>query len=219
MKRNLILLFAVFVFAIFVIGCDGENSDNGDGDKDKTDAMSTSNEEADKALDALNLKEKAPTLGPVYRDYFVKFFKDDYEGCWNILSEGSQQSFGKIIQPAIDGIKTLNEAQIDAELKALNAALPTITDSEKKVQTEFQIKLYEAGKNGFKDLPDTKSCFVLYMKLTPKAAIIEKIKNQEIIKEEIAEDGKTGVIKRKESEKESEKKFVYEDDRWKMVKD
>ena len=215
MKRNLILLFAAFVLAIFAAGCDGETANN-EGNGDKADAMSTGDKEVDKALDALNLGEKAPTLGPVYRAYFVKFFKDDYEGCWNMLAVESQQSFGKIIQPAVDEIKGLNKDQIDAEIKKLNEALPAITDGEKKAQTEFQIRLYEAGKNNFKDLPDTKAYFILMMKLTPKAVIIDKIKKQQIVREEIAENGKAGVIIRKEGDEEKEKKFVYEDGQWKM---
>ena len=78
------------------------------------------------------------------------------------------------------------------------------------------IKLYEAGKDDFKDLPDEKAYFVLFMQLTPKNTMLEGVKKKEIIKEEISEDGKTGHILYKEEGEEKKKKFVQEDGQWKL---
>ena len=199
MKRNLILAFAAFAFAILIAGCGAE---------------STGNEEADKALDALKLEEKAPMLGPVYRSFVVKFYKDDFDGCWDMIAKESQDEFGEMMKPRIDEIKEMDQAKIDETIKGLKKQLETIEDEKKKTQMEFQIKLYEAGKDDFKDLPDEKAYYVLFMQMTPKNIVLEEVK--EIIKEEISEDGKTGHILYKEEDKEKKKKFVQEDGQWKL---
>jgi len=98
MKPRLPAILMLGVLAVTLAGC--HKKDEPDAN---TDAPNRKSVEA--ALDKLGL-EKAPTLGPVFRDFTLAVFDKNYNAAWNMTTQASQI---QIARNLVDELATLRQ--------------------------------------------------------------------------------------------------------------
>ncbi len=199
MKRNLILIMAIVLFAGLVAGC-------GDSKREAAiDEMDTTN---------------APTLGPVAKEFMKAVVSKDGAKAWDMLSKGSKAKFEADFEK-ID--KTQLQKQLDdlkkAEDKGIGADVPIPQDKldmMKKAQ-ENAIKMLEAQL----EAKDAKDYFIIIMStMMDMSEESEDAEKDEVGSEFVSEkiDGDKGYIVMKDKKDKIEHKmhFVKEEGDWKV---
>lgn len=124
------------------------------------------------ALDAVGL-EKAPALGPVYREFILAAYDKDFPENWLLINQQSRDALAKELPQRISGLETLTKKMEDELLRAdiSQAARDFYTQSVKE-QKDLAAKLKSFNGDGEK-------YFILLMgKAAPSYAFSAEILQQ-----------------------------------------
>jgi len=154
----------------------------------------------DKLLDERHY-EKAETLGDVALQFQVAMVTHDLEACWNLMSKERQEVYDEWLKS--------EKEKVDDLIRKYKTNLNSEQDEERKKVIQEDLDKEKAGKERLSKLSTGKEYFKYYMEDT-----------EEVVGEEISEDGNTGWLKMRNTrtgrEHRGGKTFVKEDGKWKI---
>ena len=152
MKRNLILAFAVFAFAILVAGCGGANTAD-------IDAMQYGN---------------APELGSIVKNYKVAMRNQDWGAVYDMLPKKQHESWE-------DNLKKMKEKHEEIEkeyekaVKDMEEKIEKETDDTQKGYYEMALKWTKEQKAALDGIETARDIYIYFKTVNPEIVVGEKI--------------------------------------------
>ena len=205
MKHAFLFTALAAMLAVLLAGCPGKDNNSAKGRTARAAAIN--------ALDKAGL-DKAPTLGPVFKDFLLAIYDKNFNDAWSMLNKASQD---KAVKELAAEINELSESIASLAAKASDTQIPAEQrdwyNTQAGIKRERMAELTPMSGNGRKYFsylmanPDVIKSFQEIADGTLKIQITGETVN-----------GDKGFISEKNEQDGREQKlcFVMEDGKWKF---
>jgi hypothetical protein len=207
MKHSLLQKFLAVSCALALSGCATPPSKPQTGE---TSASRTTRDEFVATLNGIGV-ERAPTLGPVYREFLLAVYDKDYEKAWGFINQSSQDTLTSQLSSQIAELENATQL-MEAELRK-----PDISRGARDYYTRSCAAQRDLAKQFKSFNGDGKQYFAFLIEKKQVISVSREIVAQmEVTGETINGDGGSLMRRHKETGEAGAVPFVLENGAWKL---